>query len=234
MLTRTFSTWARLLGLGHPAVVEEERRQWGRIPCDVETTCRPASGPSTGLLRARVVNVSRGGICLILGRRFDPDTLLGVALPGDESRSEVLACVVRCESAEGDSWELGCRFVATLSDQDLHLFGARHRRRLAPEQRVWERYPCQAAASYQIIRTPAPSASRPAGVLNISASGIALEVAEALDVGVLLSLELSRDGAVVLTTLASVVRTASAADGDRVAGCHFIRELDDEQLQALL
>ena len=67
--------------------------------------------------------------------------------------------------------------------------------------------------------------------------GVALEVAdEALSVGDLLSVELSRQGQqeVVLTALASVVRTTQGRNGLRLAGCNFISELPEEQMAELL
>jgi hypothetical protein len=59
-------------------------------------------------------------------------------------------------------------------------------------------------------------------------------VAEDLQVGDLLNVDLSRDDAVLLTILASVVRAAAGAEGGRVVGCNFIRELSEQQVQALL
>jgi hypothetical protein len=185
-------------------------------------------------LPARVRNISRGGINLVLKRAFEPGTLLSVDLPGSALTIEVLACVVRCEELEEESWELGCTFAAELSDEDLQLFGARREKPALPDQRGWVRYPCRAEATYQVVRTPEPSGQHAAEVLDISAGGIALQVSGGLAVGELLSLELRRDGAVVLTTLASVVRTAISADGRLLAGCNFIRELEEEQIQGLL
>ncbi len=236
MLSRALSYCGRALGLGRPAPpAEEERRLWGRFPCDVETTCRAASGPAAGsaAMPARVRNISRGGIALVLGRAFEPGTLLSVSLPG-EPATEVLACVVRCEPRPGQAWDAGCTFATELSDQDLQLFGARREKAAASDQRGWVRFTCQARANYQVVRSPEPSGSRPADVLNISAGGIALEVSEELHVGDLLSLELSRQDEVVLTTLASVVRTAAVPDGGRLVGCNFIRELAEEQVRTLL
>ena len=74
-----------------------------------------------------------------------------------------------------------------------------------------------------------------ATVLNISGVGVALQVAQPLHVGDLLSLELRRgDGQVVLTTLASVVRVTAPQSGERTVGCNFINELNDDQMSSLL
>ena len=234
MFSRTFSSWGKLLGLGRSGPAgEEERRLWGRIPCDLETTCRSASGPTTGPLSARLRNISRGGLNLVLGRAFEPGTLLSVGLPGSDSGMEVLACVVHCEPTDDTTWGLGCTFAAPLADEDLEFFGAGVNKP-ATDQRDWVRYPCRARVAYQIVRSPEPMPAQPAEVLNISAGGVALSVAEPLEVGALLSVELSRDDAVLVTTLASVVRTGNGPDGGRLVGCNFIRSLPDDQIQAIL
>jgi hypothetical protein len=232
MWSKALSSWGRLLGRGKSDGAEDERRLWGRVPCDVETTIESA-GPDLGPpLPAHVRNVSRGGINLTSGQKFEPGWLLCVALPVGDG-TQVLACVVRCEALPSGLWELGCTFAAQLSDEDLQNLGARREKAGPPDQRAWVRYPCHAVASFQVVRANEPSTSQ-AAVLNVSANGIALQVEAPLHVGELLNLELSRDGERVLTTLASVVRTATAPDGALVIGCNFIRELDDEQVAALL
>ena len=74
MLSRTLSGWRRLLGRGDflPQGEEEERRLWGRLPCDLETSCRAASGQGGDPLPARVRNISRGGISLRVAGSFEP------------------------------------------------------------------------------------------------------------------------------------------------------------------
>ena len=118
----------------------------------------------------------------------------------------------------------------------MQRFGARRARPAAPDQRAWERFACRTKASFQPIRTPeaAPSAAE---VCNISASGLAILVAEPLEVGDLLSVELrggDDNAGAVLTTLASIVRVAVRAEGQRLLGCNFIRELGEAELAALL
>jgi c-di-GMP-binding flagellar brake protein YcgR len=235
MLARALSSWGRLLGLGRSGPAsEEERRLWGRVPCDVETTCQLASDHSGQRLAARVRDLSRGGVSLTVPRSFELGTLLSVSLPASGAGVEVLACVVRCAHHGPENWELGCTFAAELSDEDLRAFGARRERAAEIDQRDWVRYDCHAQAAYQAIRSEDPEARHQATVLNISAGGIALQVEEALHVGDLLSLELSRDGTFVLTTLASVVRTGTGPGGVRLVGCNFIRELAEEQILTLL
>ncbi len=231
MLARALSSWGKLLRFGS-STVEEERRLWGRILCDLETTCQAVGSEGGDRLPARVQNISQGGVNLLLVEAFQPGALLSVALPCAAS-TEVLACVVRCEPYDG-GWQLGCTFASPLTDDDLDRIESGAGRIPALEQRGRARFPCRAGARYQLVRTPELSEQRSIEVLNLSASGIALQGDAPLRVGELLSLELSRDGTAVLTTLASVVRTDIAEDGARFAGCNFIHELAEEQVGRLL
>jgi hypothetical protein len=228
MFSRAFSSVGRLLGLGQPRDPDEERRVWGRLECDIETSIEPASGGAESFpLPARVRNISRGGINLTVGCPFEPGSLVSVRLPV-EGGTEVLACVVRCEQ-DGRVWGLGCTFSAQLSDEDLRSLGARREKSVPPDLRSWVRYPCRARATYRVVRNQTEGTAE---VLNISASGIALRPDGMLHVGDMVSLELGHDST-LLTTLASVVRTATAPDGSHVVGCNFIGELPEEQVAAL-
>ena len=51
---------------------------WVRFPSGLETTLQPANGPDGPRLGARVRDVSRGGIGLLLQHRFRPGTRLTV------------------------------------------------------------------------------------------------------------------------------------------------------------
>jgi hypothetical protein len=237
MLSRALSTWGRWIGLGrNTAPAETERRVWARFPVSIETTCCPANEVGGERLTARVQNISCGGVSLLVQRAFAPGDLLSLDLPagGPAGACTVLACVVRAEAGADGQWALGCTFSAELSDEDLQRFGARRARAAGSDQRTWVRFACRAHASFQTVLRPQPEA-RPAQVMNISASGVALQVAAPLSVGELLSIELrGADDRVVLTTLASVVRVAVRNEHERVAGCNFIHELSEKALRALL
>ena len=232
MLARALSSCGRLLGLWQPArPAEEERRAFGRLACEVETTCQPVGREPDGAFVARVKNVSRGGLCLTAARPARPGGLLSVSLPAraGEGPPEVLACVVRCDETSADRWELGYTFATPLSGDDLERFAPADAR---IEKRGQPRFDCAAQVTYQVVNSPRPAAA--ATVLNISGGGVALRVREPLAVGDLLSVELRREGVAPLTALASVVRTAVEADGERVVGCNFIHELPEEQIARLL
>ena len=238
MLARVLTSWGKMLGLSSPSTSadEDDRRAFGRIACDVETTCQPTSRDRGDRWPARVRNISRGGACLRLPRAFQLGELLSVSLPHaeEESASEVLACVVRCDEIDADTWEVGCTFASSLGDADLRRFDDRRELGASEDLRQWERYPCKAEAVYQVVRSPDLSGTTSASVVNISGGGIALRVVDPVRVGELLSVELRREGAAILTALASVVRTTVERNGHRVVGCNFIHELPEAQLTRLL
>ncbi len=239
MFARAMSTWGRLLGLGSKNDPEEERRRHGRFHCDLETTCHPAGRDPFVAVPARVKNVSRSGACLLVPRAFRTGELISLSLPNSttESNTEILACVVRCDPADEQRWEVGCNFSSILADADLHRFHspANTSKELATEERNWKRFECQAQAVYQLVSEEEPTSPwNSAEILNISGGGIALKVRQELAVGDLLSIELRRDGMASIAALASVVRTTVESHGEHHVGCTFIHELPEEQLERLL
>lgn len=96
-------------------------RRWVRFPCNVETvcyTCQTAPGESRP---ARVVNVSAGGIGLLLPCDFAEGTLLHFQMPADMSQPgrAMLVRVVRTLPHAKGVWFLGCEFADRLGDEDL-------------------------------------------------------------------------------------------------------------------
>lgn len=234
MIGRTLAGWGRLLGLGKtPSSTEDERRLWGRFPCDVATTCKPTRNRVTDGVLSRVKNVSMGGACVHLPVAFSLGDLFSLHLPGPkEESSDILACVVRCDRLDEATWVIGCTFASPLNAQDLRRFDAAGEPSPS-DRRGWERFPCQARATYQLVRAPEANENHPATIVNISGGGLAIQPAQPLEVGELLSVDLFHGEEHVLTALASVVRTYQ--DESRlVAGCNFIRELGEENLARLL
>ncbi len=237
MFQRVLRSWNRLVGRpASPAAVAEDRRVWVRYPCQLETTFRPAHEPAPDRLAARVQDISLGGINLVVDRRLDPGSLLSVDLPGADGRhpSTTLAYVVRVGPLEDGSWSAGCTFATELGDEDLEAFGARRVKPDGPDQRTWVRFPCEARATFQMVRAEEPR-PEPAQVLNISPNGVGLLVGRAIDVGTLLSVDLRGTGdQAPLTIMASVARLTARDNDEWALGCNFIRELSDRELQALL
>jgi hypothetical protein len=80
-----------------------------------------------------------------------------------------------------------------------------------------------------------PRPTTPWCVLNLSASGVGLLVDRFVDAGTLLNIDLTgRDGHTTRTILACVVHVSQQAPQEWALGCNFIRELTDEDLQALI
>jgi c-di-GMP-binding flagellar brake protein YcgR len=237
--TRLF--WRRLLGRSANSYATqldkggEERRVWVRFPADLETRYQPADFAPGTRLSARVRNISLGGINLLGNRAFQPGEMLTVELPGASSDTtcNVLACVVHCAAEREGEWSLGCTFARELNDADLASFGARRERHDSSDQREWKRFPCDVIAKYQLVATPDPR-QWPAKVLDISASGVGLQVDRNVENGTLLSVELhNAAGTKEQTMLACVVHVTSQSDTAWGLGCNFIRSLSEEDLRAL-
>jgi hypothetical protein len=240
MVPNIMSSCNPLLGLSHPEgekpAGQDERRVWVRYPCDLEAYYQPAHDPDSMRWLARARNISRGGVNLIVDRHLEPGVVLSVELPGPAETfpTTVLAYVVRTEPLGDDEWSLGCTFAMELGEEDLHPLGATPTKAAAHDQRVWERTPCRAHVSFQVVRGGDRS-ELPAKVIDISPGGIGLLVGHSVDVGRLLSLTLQdQEQQYGLTILASVVRVTGQPDGAWIWGCTFIREITAQELTALL
>jgi hypothetical protein len=215
----------------------DERRVWVRNPCDTSARCKADQpGSPTSAFSARVRNISRGGISLVVDRPFETGAVLSVELPGPDGLPPftVLACVVHAAGLADGQWALGCSFASELSAEDLAPFGGKRMRSAPPDQRRWMRFPGKARACYRRV-TGDDMQYWPAQVVDLAPSGIGLHVAQPIEAGALLSLELHAEHeAAARVLLACVVRVESAPEGGWVAGCNFLRELTDEEMQALL
>ena len=98
-------------------------RVYERQSCEVPTTCQPASAREMKELRwgATIVDISQGGLRMILQRRFERGTALAVELPGDGKResSIVFVKVVHIKGQPDGTWSLGCKFVSDLGDDEV-------------------------------------------------------------------------------------------------------------------
>ena len=229
MFERTRSFFRRLTGGSDRG---EERRQWERFPADTDVTVRVEGEPP---LTARVRDVSSGGLRLLSDRLIDRGTTVRVDLPppNGDSATAVLACVVFTQPAGEGHFVLGCSFSTELSDADLAPLGARKVKPGDGGQRVSERLPATGQVAF--ARAGTAEDARPAGIHNISPTGVALLLSEELAPGTLLNLEFrSAAGQAVLTIVGCVVFLTGRGQGQWLAGCNFVRELYDEDLQALI
>lgn len=239
MFDKFFSSLGRLVGTVEPdacQATETERRVWVRYPCRTQIQLQAAGDADSETFSARLLDISRGGIGLVVDRELEPGRFLSVELPMAEGEgvSRVLAYVLHVNANGPGEWAVGCNFSDELADDDLQALGARREKPAESDQRSWVRFPCPVRASFQVVREDEPAAQT-AGVVDISPTGIGLQVEHPLDVGTLLSVELHGPGEQPgLTILASVVRARSRAEGQWTLGCSFIRELSESELQALL
>jgi len=231
-LTSTLKHWFA----GVPTPAGEERRVWVRSLSDLETSCKLAEAPATGRMSARIRNISRGGINLLLERGLEPGTLLSVELPGNGQGDEyfVLGCVLHSAAQPSGEFSIGCTFARELEEEEVRSLVAKPIAPFESDERSFVRFPCPTRAAYAFVNAPERKAGT-ARVINISPKGIALTVSEFIDVGTLLNLELQGStGAAKLTVLASITRVIPHPDGEWSLGLNFISRLSDKDMQALL
>jgi hypothetical protein len=215
----------------------EERRVRVRYPSGALTKFQPVNGVEHPPLSARVRNVSRGGINLLVPERLEPGSMLSIDLPSPDGDTPctVLACIVHVSAQPDGEWAVGCTFSQELSDAELRVFGGQRRKPSAPDdQRNWVRFPCRVKAACQVV-TETPEPPWPAEVLDLSPSGIGLRVERPIETGALLNLDLhDADGRIATSMLACVVHVTGPENGQLSLGCNFIRELSEQELEALL
>lgn len=240
MFDKLFSSMAWLVGSGAEReidlVVEADRRDWARFPCDVKVRCHLMGSSDRESLSAEVMNISRGGISLLVDRELGSGQFLGVDLPtsSEGGVSCVLAYVLHANLLDGGKWALGCSFSAELDDEELQAFGASRLRPEKKDQRAWVRFPCPFQATFQVVRGT-ETVSQSAQVVDIAPTGIGLQIQGPMEVGTLISIEMGgREPAPTLTMLASVVRSREQPGNEWMLGCTFIRELTAEELRALI
>jgi PilZ domain len=249
MFARTFSFWRRLVqrptadstagGSGDSAtdtVAQDDRRLWIRYPADLTTCVQPADHPGEDRTTARIRDISRGGANLLLDRSFRPGQMLDLQLPLPEEPDRIvhlLACVVRVKDEPGGHCSVGCVFSRELTDEDLFQFGASRVRHAPEDQRTWVRFPCQLKATFQKVGDGEETAHE-AHVINISASGIGLEVPDEIEVGSLLNLHVVGKQDRERTLISCVVHAAPSESGQWNLGCNFIRELNESDIQELM
>ena len=104
-----------------PHSLTVERRAWVRYSCDLEASCVPADDDPEILWPARVVNVSCGGVGLLLSRRFEPGTLLQVEvqIPRKGFFRPLIVQVLHVTGQEYGGWVAGCSFAQPLEEEDV-------------------------------------------------------------------------------------------------------------------
>jgi|SRR6516165_5243517 len=99
----------------------KDHRRWVRFPCNVETVCYTCETSPGERRPARVLNISPGGIGLLLPCQFTRGTLLQFELPPDAQNTSraLLVRVVRVMEQTPGMWFLGCEFAHRLEESEL-------------------------------------------------------------------------------------------------------------------
>jgi hypothetical protein len=98
-----------------------ERRAWARYPTHLETFCRQAVGGPEMCWSGIIQNISRGGIRLLMHRRFEPGALLKVDVPVavEESGRYFISRVIYATLQPDGTWALGCAFTEELDETSM-------------------------------------------------------------------------------------------------------------------
>lgn len=99
----------------------QDQRTWVRFPCHARATYQPVKAPEAPPAQAEVLNISAGGVALLVPESVELGTLLNLELC-DESgqfRLRLLGCVVRLSGQGGLDWVLGCNLIRELSHREL-------------------------------------------------------------------------------------------------------------------
>jgi hypothetical protein len=87
----------------------------------VETICYSVDTVPGEQLPARILNISAGGVGLLLPCQFESKTLLHLQLPprpGEQPRKVLVRVIQARHYAHGD-WFLGCEFADHLSEEEI-------------------------------------------------------------------------------------------------------------------
>ncbi len=213
----------------------EERRAGPRYPCLIETTCRQITRGGSTNWPARTVDVSAGGIALVLERRFEPGAVLCVRLesPDGEVSRDLLLRVVHVLADMDGSWRLGCRLAGELEEDELRALQAARVRPSEPDCRAWMRFDCNLTTRCYSV-APALPETWNARVLDVSAGGVSLLMPRPFERGTLLRLELPENGDCAgQELLIRVLRVQKSEANGWALGCELAEQLDDADLDRL-
>ncbi len=227
--------WRRLRGdndAGNLSVAD--RRATTRHPINAETFCQLVNEHKPAM-SVRICDVSRGGMRFMSAMKIEPGTLVRISMPPDSgNEAAVLACVIHMTPQTDGTFAIGCAFSDELGDEQLRQFGARKQLMESEDKRAAERFAATGHAEY-VVLPPAGLPARRAVIANISTGGIGLVLSEKIEAGAMLDLLLTtKTGEQVLDILACVVFIGARSEGGWVAGCHFIREVDEADVGRLV
>jgi hypothetical protein len=207
---------------------DSERRGAPRFDTTLETACQLPAAGRVEQWPARVDNLSATGIGLVLGRRFEPGTLLSFLLYNKthECTHSFLARVVHATRQEGKNWLLGCRLVGEIGDEDLRALGGGRVQSEEEDPRAWVRFNCEIEAACQQLNGE-PGQPWSVTIVDISTGGMKLYCPTAQEPGTLLGVTLPAKPLVNFRV--RVLRATRDGDGWYL-GCAFIDSISAEEL----
>jgi hypothetical protein len=207
----------------------QDRRASVRFVGEISTYCKPATLDNYNPVPAVIDDLSGGGLNLLLSEPFRPGTLLRVDWPGatDGVVYPVEVCVLRTTKSTDGVWALGCCFVQEFDPADLELFGGRKEPCTSPDPRRWARFPCEFRAYCDWITTERQE-RLPATVLDVSPISLGVLVAQPVEAGAVLSLQMPE---LQMSLLVCVARI-EPREPDWIMGCLFVRKLSANQVVA--
>jgi hypothetical protein len=106
---------------GKPSASGAERRVWVRYPCHLDVVYWKSTGSATEACRsARILDISAGGVRMLLNRPFEAGTVLTLQLENAEQTSTrtLLVHVVHVRPHSHSEWVVGCAFDSKVSEED--------------------------------------------------------------------------------------------------------------------
>ena len=99
----------------------DDRRASVRFPCELESSCSPITTNRATTWSGKIRDISRGGMGIVLSRRFELGTLLNIEIqePDGTSSGVVLARVVHVTPHSTGGWVIGCCFTNELDDDEV-------------------------------------------------------------------------------------------------------------------
>lgn len=107
--------------IGGGNAVLTERRAYIRHACQLETACQPLTLGPRQQWQGRALNLSQGGLGLVLDRRFEKGTLLAIEIhrPDGAPGRSLLARVAHVSQQADGLWLIGCAFANKLTEEDV-------------------------------------------------------------------------------------------------------------------
>jgi hypothetical protein len=105
---------------GTPSSSGAERRAWVRYPCQLDIVYWKSTGSSEACRSAKVLDISAGGMCMLLNRPFEAGTVLTLQLENAERKCTrtLLVHVVHVRPHSQSEWVVGCAFDSKVTEED--------------------------------------------------------------------------------------------------------------------